>query len=138
MSEDIISTVEKRKKEALGKEKKKPKTRKAPVRKVVDSKKGEKKEPVKRRVKETTKKKRKVSPDTNELFAASEPESEKIPAFGLTVVNIRGSDARIRVLRVSLNLWDDFRPRCRVKETSNSYSDGSIESGTLSIIGWHI
>lgn len=60
MSEEIISIVEKRKKEALGKEKKKPKTRKAPVRKVVDSKKGEKKEPVKRRVKETMKKKRKV------------------------------------------------------------------------------
>ncbi|KAH0725562.1 hypothetical protein KY284_001427 [Solanum tuberosum] len=56
VAKDIILAVEKRKKEPLGKEKRKIK--KAPVRKEVDSKKGGKKEPVKKRVKETITKKK--------------------------------------------------------------------------------
>ncbi|KAG5632705.1 hypothetical protein H5410_004422 [Solanum commersonii] len=61
IAEDIILVVEKKKKKPLGKEK--PKTKKAPVRKEIDSKKGGKKEPVKKR----------------ELFAESESKSEKGP-----------------------------------------------------------
>ncbi|KAG5577427.1 hypothetical protein H5410_057561 [Solanum commersonii] len=36
---------------------------------------------------------------------------ERINAFGLTLVNIRGLDARIGFPKVSLDLGDDFRPR---------------------------
>lgn len=76
-SENIISAVEKGRKKTLGKQK--PKTRRASVRKEVDSKKGEKKEQGRKRVKETTKRKREVSPDTEEIFAESEFKSEKGP-----------------------------------------------------------
>ncbi|KAH0635997.1 hypothetical protein KY290_038301 [Solanum tuberosum] len=76
-SENIISAVEKGRKKTLGKQK--PKTRRASVIKEVDSKKEEKKEQGRKRVKETTKRKREVSPDTEEIFAESEFKSEKGP-----------------------------------------------------------
>ncbi|KAG5585398.1 hypothetical protein H5410_045832 [Solanum commersonii] len=76
-SENIICAVEKRRKKTLGKQK--PKTRRASVRKEVDWKKGENKEQGRKRVKETTKRKREVSPDTEEIFAESEFKSEKGP-----------------------------------------------------------
>ncbi|WMV55462.1 hypothetical protein MTR67_048847 [Solanum verrucosum] len=56
----------------------------------------------------------------------------------LTLVNIRGSDAQIKILRVSLDLEDDFKPRCRFKETLNPCFDDFIESRKSSIINLHI
>lgn len=90
-----------------------------------------------------------------------------ILTFGLTLVNFQDSDARIRFTWVSLHLDDDFRPMwglgwlffngsracfnlfrfelvccgfygCRVKETPNSFFDGSIEFGTSSTIDLHM
>ncbi|KAG5604401.1 hypothetical protein H5410_025893 [Solanum commersonii] len=40
------------------------------------------------------------------------------------------SDARIGILRVLLDAGDDFRRRCRVKETSDLCFDDFIESET--------
>ncbi|KAH0765227.1 hypothetical protein KY285_001098 [Solanum tuberosum] len=64
MSKDILSAVDKRKNEALEKKWEKPKSRKSSEKGVTISKKGEEKEPVKKIVKKTSKRRREVSPDT--------------------------------------------------------------------------
>ncbi|XP_049381228.1 DEAD-box ATP-dependent RNA helicase 28-like [Solanum stenotomum] len=71
VSEDIISAVEKRRKETLGKKKEKPKNKKSSGKRATVSKKG------KNKVKETSKRKRELSPDTDKLFGKSESEPEE-------------------------------------------------------------
>ncbi|KAG5610370.1 hypothetical protein H5410_021651, partial [Solanum commersonii] len=59
-------------------------------------------------------------------------------AFELTLINIRGSDVRIGILRVRRQLVSCGFHGCRVKEASDSRFDGSIESGMSSTIDLHM
>ncbi|KAG5599408.1 hypothetical protein H5410_030778, partial [Solanum commersonii] len=59
--------------------------------------------------------------------------------FGLTLVNIRGSDAQNRILRVLLVSGDDFRlGEVLVKETLDVGFDSSIKSITSTLVVLHI
>ncbi|KAG5614583.1 hypothetical protein H5410_014407, partial [Solanum commersonii] len=79
-------------------------------------------------------------------------EIVEILVFGLTLVNIWGTDARIKISRILLDSEDDFRPSpelilaflgvvliscgsngCWVNETSDLYFNSSIESRTSSL-----
>ncbi|KAG5596203.1 hypothetical protein H5410_037435 [Solanum commersonii] len=77
VSKYIVSSVDKRRKETLGKEREKPRSKKPSGKRVIVSMKGKKK------VNETSKRKRevspKMSPNIDELFGKSKSESEEGP-----------------------------------------------------------
>lgn len=98
-SDDIVYVVEKRRSKVLQKQKttQKPMERKAPIQKEIDPKKKGKDEPVKRRVKETAKRKKEESPD--ELFNEPGFESKKGLGSKSKKVKVEKELERIKFLK---------------------------------------